>query len=152
MASRASEKMNKSPCSSRCWPSGHAAGKRPLRHALLHGIFFFVLLSELRLPQCREPHGIYTAGRALGCGPGGTLPSGHAGRYSSCHSGAGPGGRGGPGRRFASAGPGRRASDRAMAVALGLLASGRRRATVTVPVSQAVTAIVTTRLGVTTTE
>ena len=25
-------------------------------------------------------------GRALGCCPGGTLPSGHAGRYSSCHS------------------------------------------------------------------
>ena len=25
------------------------------------------------------------AGRALGCGPGGTLPSGHARRYSSCH-------------------------------------------------------------------
>ena len=36
MASRARERMNKSPCSSRCWPSGHAAGKRPL----LHGIFF----------------------------------------------------------------------------------------------------------------
>ena len=35
MASRASKKMNKSPRSSRCWPSGHAAGKRPL----LHGIF-----------------------------------------------------------------------------------------------------------------
>ena len=26
--------MNKSPCSSRCWPSGHAAGKR---RPLLHG-------------------------------------------------------------------------------------------------------------------
>ena len=25
------QKMNKSPCSSRCWPSGHTAGKRPLR-------------------------------------------------------------------------------------------------------------------------
>ena len=24
------KKVNKSPCSSRCWPSGHAAGKRPL--------------------------------------------------------------------------------------------------------------------------
>ena len=35
-------KMNKSPCSSRCWPSGQqaddAAGKLPL----LHGIFFSV--------------------------------------------------------------------------------------------------------------
>ena len=40
MASRASEKMNISPCpsSSRCWPSSHAAGKRPL----LHGIFFLL--------------------------------------------------------------------------------------------------------------
>ena len=27
--------------------------------------------------------GILPTGRALGCGPGGTLPSGHTGRYSS---------------------------------------------------------------------
>ena len=39
--------MNKSPCSSRCWPSGLAAGKRPL----LHGIFFFSLFSN--------PPGVY---------------------------------------------------------------------------------------------
>ena len=54
MASRASKKMNKSPCSSRCWPSGHAAGKR----RLLHGICF---LSRTRRG--------YTIGR---CCPGGT--------------------------------------------------------------------------------
>ena len=36
MASRARKKMNKSPCYSRCWPSCHPAGKRPL----LHWIFF----------------------------------------------------------------------------------------------------------------
>ena len=30
--------------------------------------------------------GVYPGGRALGCGPGGTLPSGYAARrYSSCH-------------------------------------------------------------------
>ena len=46
MASRASKKMNKSPCSSRCWPSGHVAGKRPL----LHGIFF---------PVFSNPPGVY---------------------------------------------------------------------------------------------
>ena len=39
MASRAREKKNKSPCS-RCWPSGHTAGKLPL----LRGIFFFCIL------------------------------------------------------------------------------------------------------------
>ena len=38
--------MNKSPCSSRCWPSGHAAGKRPLQH----GIFFSVF---------SNPQGVY---------------------------------------------------------------------------------------------
>ena len=42
MASRSSEKMNKSPCSSCCWPSCHAAGKRPL----LHGIFFSVFSNQ----------------------------------------------------------------------------------------------------------
>ena len=39
-----------------------------------------------------NPQGVYKPpadGRALGCGPGGTLPSGHAGRYSSCHWGPG---------------------------------------------------------------
>ena len=36
-----SEKMNISPCSTRCCPSGYyAAGKQPL--ALLHGIFFLI--------------------------------------------------------------------------------------------------------------
>ena len=47
MASRASEKMNNSPCPSRCWSSGHAAGKRPL----LHGIYFLLVFSN--------PPGVY---------------------------------------------------------------------------------------------
>ena len=47
MESRARKNMNKSPCSSRCWPSGHAAGKRPL----LHGIFFSLF---------SNPPGVYT--------------------------------------------------------------------------------------------
>ena len=39
--------------------------------------------------------GLYPGGRALRCCPGGTQPSGHARRYSSCHSGPAPAGRGG---------------------------------------------------------
>ena len=60
--------MDKAPCSSRCWPSCHAVGKRPL----LHGIFFF---------SSRTRRGYINRG----CCPAGILPSGHAGRYSSCH-------------------------------------------------------------------
>ena len=68
-------KMNISPYSSRCWPCGHAAGKRPLQH----GIFF--LFSRTRLWYInRRP-----CPRVRPSRPGGTLPSGHAGRYSSCH-------------------------------------------------------------------
>ena len=50
-----SRKMNKSPglfrLASRCWPSGHAAGKRAKR-PLLHGIFFPVFSNR------RKCHGI----------------------------------------------------------------------------------------------
>ena len=65
MASRASEKMNKHPCSSRCWPSGHAAGKRPL----LHGIFFLTLRGYINRRPCPR-----------------VRPRGHTTqRYSSCY-------------------------------------------------------------------
>ena len=41
-----------------------------------------------RLHRRYDRSGLYPGGRALGCGPGGTLPSGHARtlRHSSCHS------------------------------------------------------------------
>ena len=48
-------------------------------HCSFFPFFSTVLLFILR------PLGIYPGGRALGCGPGGTLPSGHALRYSGCH-------------------------------------------------------------------
>ena len=60
----ASKKMNKSPCSARCWPSCHAAGKR----LLLHGIFSSVLsnppgyITRLPCPRVR-PRG-HTTQRA----------------------------------------------------------------------------------------
>ena len=73
MASRARKKKNNSPCSSRC---GLAALQRGYRHCL-HRRFCCLFLGR---------SGLYPGGRALGCGPGGTLPSGHARRYSSCHS------------------------------------------------------------------
>ena len=64
MASRASEKMNNSPCSSRCWPSGHAAGKRPL----LHGIFFLLF---------SNPPGLYKPPAVpSGAAPGAHYPAG----------------------------------------------------------------------------
>ena len=43
MASRASKKMNKSPRSSRCWPSCHAAGKQPLLHQVFFAVFWNVI-------------------------------------------------------------------------------------------------------------
>ena len=51
--------------------------------------------------------GLYPGGRALGCGPGGTLPSGHARRYSSqAVTGSHGDGKGpGPGRRPGCLGP-----------------------------------------------
>ena len=73
---------------------------------------------------------------ALGCGPGGTLPSGHAGRYSleavTVPAAAAPRwlpGRSGSGR---PAGPGRRLDCQAAAESDSDAAAGGGRATVTV--------------------
>ena len=107
MASRASEKMNrdKSPSSSRCWPSY----QQPLLHASVGALNLLCYVLGCVVPR-RRPCGmaimvvdlIKLAGgspsfwnppdylsccNALWCCPlaGGTLPSGHVGRYSSCH-------------------------------------------------------------------
>ena len=67
-----------SHCSSRrlpLRPGDHAVGTSPSRHRL-HRRYCCLFLGR---------SGLYPGGRALGCGPGGTLPSGHARRYSSCH-------------------------------------------------------------------
>ena len=42
-------------------------------------------LRRARIPQPFSDS-LNISSRALGCGPGGILPCGHAGRYSSCHS------------------------------------------------------------------
>ena len=76
--SERAKKKNKSPCSSRC--GLEAALQRGHRHRLLvHRSLRYCCLFFGR-------SGFYPGGRALGCGPGGTRPSGHARRYSSCHS------------------------------------------------------------------
>ena len=63
------KKKNKSPCSSRC---GLAALQRGHRHRV-HRRYCCLFFGR---------SGLYPGGRALGCGPGGTLlPSGHARRY-----------------------------------------------------------------------
>ena len=70
------QKMNKSPWSSRY---GLAAMQRGHCHRL-HRRYCCLFLGR---------SGLYPGGPALGCEPGGTLPSGHrdsdARRYSSCH-------------------------------------------------------------------
>ena len=74
VVSRASEKSNKSSCPSRCWPSDHAAGKRPL----LHGIFFLFFSN---LPGVYKPPAV-----PLGAAQGAHYQAGTAGGlYSSCH-------------------------------------------------------------------
>ena len=73
--------MNKSPCSSRCGlaapqAAAAAAGTSPsLKLHRRHCCLFKVRVLRRSV--------LYPGGRALGCDPAGTLPSGHARRYSS---------------------------------------------------------------------
>ena len=75
-ARRASKKMNRSPCSSRSSRCGLAAMQRGHRQASpTSKVLFFIQVPGL------GRSGLYPGSRALGCGPGGTLPrrgSGHA--------------------------------------------------------------------------
>jgi len=67
------KKLNESLCSTRCCMAALQRGFCHGSHG--EGIVGFIL----------ERSGLYPSSRALGRGPGGTLPGGHAGRYSDCY-------------------------------------------------------------------